>query len=87
MFDQITNISTSITSSEDILSNNSDVQTSMDPLVNANDNIMSTFNNDRLICHKDMTNNFEQLCTTVNNNQEAIKKVMLIISDLTSNFR
>ena len=86
-FDQMTNISTSIRSCVEILPNNNDVQTSMDPLVNANDDIMSTSSRNKLVCHKDMTNTFDQLCTTVNGNQEAMKKVMFIISDLTSNFR
>ena len=54
---------------------------------NENDNIMNTSSPNQPVCHNDMTNTFAQLFTTVNGNQEAMKKVMLIISDLTSNFR
>ena len=59
----------------------------MDPIENENNDIMSTSSRNKLVCHKDMTNTFAQLCNTVNGDQEAMKKVMLIISNLTSNFR
>ena len=54
---------------------------------NDNDDIRNTSDPNQPVCHNDMTNTFAQLCTTVNGNQEAMKKVMFIISDLTSNFR
>ena len=62
------NISASIRSGVEIVPNNIDIQTSMDPPVNANDDIISTSTSNKLVCHKDMTNTFEQLCTTVNGN-------------------
>ena len=58
-FDQMPNISTSIRSCVEILPNNNDVQTSIDPLVNENDDIVSASSHNTLVCHKHTTITFD----------------------------
>ena len=50
--------------------------------MNANDNIISTSTTTTNVCYKDMVNNFQQLYTTLNNNPEAMKKVINLVSSV-----